>query len=531
MSISTMSCFAEKWTLGGNFQCELDENSGLLITGKNGEWSMAGEYLLPQTYAMNVAAANSELQCDSIVVKWDDGTPISKTIRKYDERGNMTLSEIYNWDDTGNKWKGTSKDTQEYNSTDQRINYFSFLWDEEKAVWVNSSKTETTYRGSSDLILTSNSYTWHDGSWLTLSTTENSYTDAGERLEGTTLRYDYYSGSVHAGEKYVWTYDANTTSIVSYNWNRGVGDWVNNSKSVTTLNEQSRTKEDIYCEWNSTNGDWDNIHRTVTTTDEQGREIKYINYEWNGSGDWQYTSISDYTYEGTGYSQPKTIIATTPSGNSSQWECADWNPVLKMYKSQKYYTWDKDENDWVLSNNSVSDDNGNTLLVEQYMKSDMFNNQWGLNYRYTYEYDANGNLLKSEETSHNSFLGYLYIKCEYSYSSDKLSNIHRYASLDGESWLLNHITYYYYYNASSINKPQATDLVLYPNPANDFIIIRDTSGRADIQLSIYDAKGILVLQQKVEPNEPVSINRLTKGIYIYRITTDGKAYSGKLTKQ
>jgi hypothetical protein len=71
---------------------------------------------------------------------------------------------------------------------------------------------------------------------------------------------------------------------------------------------------------------------------------------------------------------------------------------------------------------------------------------------------------------------------------------------------------------------------LFPNPANDYIYIENTTN-SSIQLKIYNLLGEIVLEQDVEENEKINLSTLTQaGQYIVEIRTADEVKTVKLVK-
>lgn len=78
---------------------------------------------------------------------------------------------------------------------------------------------------------------------------------------------------------------------------------------------------------------------------------------------------------------------------------------------------------------------------------------------------------------------------------------------------------------SSTSFSQIDGLKIYPNPVKDNLHI-ETALNGDINITIFDLVGKEVLSTKV--NNTVNVDNLTPGMYIARITEDGKTSTTKL---
>lgn len=73
-----------------------------------------------------------------------------------------------------------------------------------------------------------------------------------------------------------------------------------------------------------------------------------------------------------------------------------------------------------------------------------------------------------------------------------------------------------------------SDISIYPNPAEDFVGVKNIKGKADYK--IYSADGRLVLQGDLS-NQIINVSSLVKGVYVIAIKNGEKSYSTKLIKK
>ncbi|OQX76265.1 MAG: hypothetical protein B6D61_09060 [Bacteroidetes bacterium 4484_249] len=87
-------------------------------------------------------------------------------------------------------------------------------------------------------------------------------------------------------------------------------------------------------------------------------------------------------------------------------------------------------------------------------------------------------------------------------------------------------------NAEDTPDPNDRDVLIYPNPFNDKIIIKTI--RKDLKISLYTINGINVIESEIENNLDCRINtsNLEKGAYIYEIKYGNRIIqTGKVIKQ
>ncbi len=74
---------------------------------------------------------------------------------------------------------------------------------------------------------------------------------------------------------------------------------------------------------------------------------------------------------------------------------------------------------------------------------------------------------------------------------------------------------------------------IYPNPTKEIITIKFVCNIEKSNIELFDLQGKTVINKQInETNNSVRLNQLPKGIYFYRISTDGKLLqTGKLSKE
>jgi hypothetical protein len=87
-------------------------------------------------------------------------------------------------------------------------------------------------------------------------------------------------------------------------------------------------------------------------------------------------------------------------------------------------------------------------------------------------------------------------------------------------------------NGLSVSDFSKSDFVVYPNPTSDSISVVLTEGFDTGTIIIYSVLGQKVLEQKISSQSPViSLKSLEKGIYLYKIESNGFSKSGKIVKK
>lgn len=77
----------------------------------------------------------------------------------------------------------------------------------------------------------------------------------------------------------------------------------------------------------------------------------------------------------------------------------------------------------------------------------------------------------------------------------------------------------------------STLIVAYQNESKSLQIMHPTH-QMQVQLLIYTTNGAVVMDQQVNTNQPIVLNTLTKGLYIYQLTDgNNKSVNGKISVQ
>lgn len=72
--------------------------------------------------------------------------------------------------------------------------------------------------------------------------------------------------------------------------------------------------------------------------------------------------------------------------------------------------------------------------------------------------------------------------------------------------------------------------LVYPNPAQDYILIDFPLPYKDLNYAFYDITGKLVMSGSVNENT-VNISKLNNGAYILKVNIDGRKLEKKIVKE
>lgn len=104
-----------------------------------------------------------------------------------------------------------------------------------------------------------------------------------------------------------------------------------------------------------------------------------------------------------------------------------------------------------------------------------------------------------------------------------MQNVTNLASIDPNNWIINNLGSILHdtsLGVNSLNGPaEKEELVLYPNPAENVVIIR-TPGTAHFSLKIIDPRGKLVEERLVKSNTEIDISEWAKGLYLFELESE-----------
>lgn len=369
------------------------------------------------------------------------------------------------------------------------------------SVWQNNSKTEFTYGTNSEVETTSR---WNTSTlvWDLFSKSEYTFDANGN----TTLILDYSrAGSLWINSsKTEMSYDANGNEIqyTRSTWNGA--DWLGQSKVEYTYD----TGNNLILEVSSTyTSSWVKISKTehLYTGGKNTQDLSYTSDVSLPSPVWVNNQKTDYVYNGGG----NVILETN-------W---NWDITLPIP-------------DWVYSDKTeiVYDGAGNMNILTLYdWDKTLPIPDWVASIKAEYIFDVNKNITQYTlfMWADPAWVGYS--KSEITYTTNKSVTLTYSWNMLTSLWDVKKRFTDNYSDVTAVEKHNENGIKVYPNSAGGNIIIENSevSGRSTVQ--IFDLSGRKVLDQKLSGGrEVVSTDGFKNGIYLYRITVNGKSASGKL---
>jgi hypothetical protein len=390
----------------------------------------------------------------------------------YDAKGKDTLYINYGWDSINSQWIVLQKFKHTYDVNGNETVNIRYFWNTYTKVW-SIDKQEFFY--DSDRNLTQrNAYTWDSNKNQWVNNIKDDYRyDANHHR---TLETEYYwnvgSNSWINGPKYEYVYDPNGNLITSnyYQWNSNSGQWETRGIDEYEYDSNGNQVQEIYRIWNDDSSQWINNSKVERAYNATGDLILSVNYGWNSVSDkWSNHTKHEITYDAY--------------RNFTQSISYNWKYGNNWYAEEKYafsynnlYSCEDlviplmlrgYSRDWI----SLCETDFNHMITSSYSCWTIGQNKFGRPLRETYFY--------SEKT------------------------------------------------ISGIPENPDSPIKIYPNPANDYIMV-ETDIFGTLILELFDIQGSKVFSLDISGNKQISVSQLKTGLYFYHVTSNNNIYNGKL---
>ncbi len=422
---------------------------------------------------------------------------------EYDSNGNKLLDSEYEWNLANNDWEGVSKLTFSFDSAGNQTLRTKFSWGGisfEEGQWIYGWREDRQYENkynSLNLLMETVERYWAT-EWTNQYKDEFAYNSKGEIELHTRYSWNYNSIGWRAIEKYELVSDTINRKAVatSAQWYESDSTWHMLIKSEIELDEEGNTIKQV--DWNF-DSSLDSLvfqEKMVSEYDSNGNRTSYIESGWDKTvNDWKFVFQEETSYD---FESRVTSLARwhwkADSGMWIGWEKFEtiYDDSGNIVRSLKYL-WNSDEGDWISDlrtdfefDTSVSFSN---LVLPNY---------WKVERKMEYELDF-----------------------ETAYSYDRLS----------ASWKVKNETKHYYsgFVANGLNKEVLGQLLIYPNPTDDFIYISNVSG--PVQIDLFAISGEMLMSTEINSEKAVSVKQFKPGLYIYKISSNNTLKSGKIIIQ
>jgi len=348
-------------------------------------------------------------------------------------------------------------------------------------------KSTYTYNNSGRKLI---SISWYEApnGWIRMIKDSSSYNANGQLLTYIEFERDLATNNLVLSYKTDYQYNTNEKIEMKYSWSTISHTWILRYKTVDTYDNTGKLNQVLTYFWNVNS--WAYEHKTVYEYDTNANKTVETVYNWSSS-EWLNTSKIMYNYDVNGNALGETNFSW--SSNTQTWTGSD--------KSEYQL-----DNNFDISTEISSNWNKTTEMWEQSSKTECF-------------YDLN------TLTSNVFSDGILNVFGKYKITSAKLY------SYDGTNWVYEGLATMYYSTRDfqSGTKTVVDDAIkVYPNPASNYILFNLDKMIGQFTVQLVDLQGKIVLNQTTTNNNGISIVKLSKGLYQYKILSDTKVYNGKI---
>ena len=376
-------------------------------TGSNNQWKGSKK----EDYTYNSAKKKIE----TITYKWTTSgwAYNTKTITPYDSYNNQIENTKYTW--SNGAWKGSGTRTVTvYNASKQILEKATYSWG--NTDWEGITKIVYTYSGSRTI--TEANYIWLDAQWVGTTKEEHLYNAAGQN--DTTRTYTWVNSDWEYVTCAVNSFDSHGNQVLSYaaTWNGTA--WVMSSMTRADYQYDASGRVTLLANWQcDSDSVWIGVDKTTYVYDAHGNTSLSSEYEWSlDINDWRLTAQRRLDMEYDDANNNILNASYVLNIADSTWRGIDKfeyiydsrkNPIL-----QKHFVWNVTDwrEDWVVEKQYNAQ---GKLILDT--RSTWSNGKLIGNYRYEYDYTANGTKIKDIwykwNTSHNDWEGLTRLEYEY----------------------------------------------------------------------------------------------------------------------
>ncbi len=432
-----------------------------------------------------------------------------KNIKNVDSNGNVTEEYMYIWNFVIDDWEFLAGFNHVYETINNQKVEFIQNWNSTDSTWHNSRKVEII--AQADTLLITINWKASGGGWQGISKSEIGYDSFGNEILNISYNWDTDSSDWIGYQKSEYAFDAKGNKLLEahYRWSVDLNIWVGDgSKYEFEFNSNGNQVLLIYYSWLNDSNNWILSQKLVDVYDDNDNHIAIERYNWDRNlGEW-------------------IMIWKRPQYFNSQnyligWEEFTWETDSNRWKGNDKYEFEPDEN----GNMVVGIDYNWDKTTCDWIESSKVETQ--LNLAYSYE-DL---ILPTSPLAFFSIFSPWYYQRLNSYRNMVTQLVGYNWNKDINDWQPDGIHKFFYSGDVNNNIIQLdeTEMLVYPNPASDFITIGNISHSTHFQL--FSVTGKLVLSKILESSEDVSVQGLKPGMYFYRLETKNQQQKGKLVIQ
>lgn len=398
------------------------------------------------------------------------------------------------WDKDANQFVNSHKDQYSFDNSGNTILYATYEWNSARKEWDGQEKFKYFYDYSSSNLIQKVICYWNSTTreWYDYSKEVYFYDSSNHKTKDVLYSYESSASQWEERDMSVYLYDSFGNMTIKYGyWKSSINTWIQDIKTEYTYD--SKGNNVLIVDSILLNNTWSPNKKYEYTYDTNNRLISRTEYSGNRfTNQFEFYNKEEYTYDTNGQLKTETYY---------YWN-SDSKSIEYGYKTD--YTYDLNDN---LSSMIRSSWNLSTK-------------QWEVNFKSEVELD---NTKLSKDVFSGDVFG------DYSWVNVPLSaNIY---TPVGDNWIQSAKSTIYYstHEISAGNSRVVPDVVcIYPNPALNYITLNIDKSETTCQFQLFDQQGEVVIDQQVGNNGQLSVEKLPRGFYIFKVSGKFKVFTGKL---
>jgi hypothetical protein len=348
------------------------------------------------------------------------------------------------------------------------------------------------------------------------------YNELLDATSATYYWYNYIEDKYLPGYKMDFSYNEDHTPKegIIYQWDQGWNTgWIKFSKLNYTYDSKENLKEMKYFMWQDLFQQWWEFVKYDYNYDSADNKINVIGAFYINEQTWMDISREEFTYDSINRLRFHEVFFRTDTASSwlkeeseeyiydtngytifSNEYIWDIDILINIYKGKHIYSFDENHN--LSSYIQYSWDESDNLWI--YVRRKI--------YTYDNAYDRNALLIPSNQLlNENAIINDFNFDFFDHMLTDMKSDLYSF-----DEWIPDYKGKFYYSELiqTGIADPDFVSVVVYPNPADDYISFHWGGCPKKLNLVVYNIYGKMVFNQNVEEDSKLSVDRFVQGIYV-----------------
>lgn len=355
---------------------------------------------------------------------------------------------------------------------------------------------------------------------------------------------EIYEGQLENSFKNIYEYNylGLVTSFTEFEYGITDQQWFNSYQASYSYDTEGKITEEISSQWDFSSNDWLLFKKETSSYLSDGTLGAVTDYFWDPILlDWILTSKDEFSYSENGKSvltynyieETDTLEINYKTDFQYNENGKELSIISSYFESEVWIYSDKIEFSYA-SDTSLESFIGSFWVSDEWEFIDKeqfsYNTEGDLIVHTVYEWDniaAHWTQYYKEENEFNNLYDYSELLVPEVFYNNSIYFNHMLTQMsayeyNASNWIyLGKIKFYYSeIDITGIQNNQSVVMVVFPNPASGKIGFSWLENIPFLQLRIYNAAGILVLNQQVDNNSTISISSLPNGLYLSELSDD-----------